>query len=1044
MTRRLWLVYALGGVAAGGLALALVLTSDHETRPVVTLVFGLLLGWAFILTGTLATLRRPDNRTGLLLALVGFTWFLGSLSEANGSLLFTVGQWLSPVVIAAFVHLVIAYPRGRLGSRLERGIVVASYALAFTGALPLLLFRERPPNYCDRCPSNAFFVSEHRALWDVVNVAVDVSAGVLLASTLVILVRRWRGASAAYRRSLRAVLAAAGVGVGGLLLAFAVDPISSDAAGVVSLVGAVGVLAVPFVFLAGLMRGRFVAGTVGRLVTQLGRTPEPWALRDAFRAALHDPTLQLAYWLPEAGAYVDAEGRFFEPPEGRSTTVIEDREGPIAALVHDPSLDDEEGLVGSAVAAARLAILNERFQAELRARVNELEQERDFTRLVVDSTPALFCVVDPDGRIVRYNRSLETLSGHDDDERVRGRLFWELFSVPERAEQDRAALAAAAAGLNTEGRKSLLPTPDGPRLVDWLDVRIPDEHGQLRFLLEAGIDVTEREQNLAGLRGLAEEQAALRRVAEVVASVPSVEEFMDSVTEEAALLLGADVAHMVRYEDHDLLTGMGSWSAPSAQALPSGEVRPIDSDTVVWKVRQSGRSARQEGYDELPGTLAERLRSIGLHSSIGSPITVSGRLWGAVIVSRTREEPFEQGAEERLERFAALAGQAIANAQARDEITSLAAEQAALRRVATLVARSSPEEALFAAVSEEVGRLFSGQTANIIRHEGPTVRILGGWTSEEGRIVPAGEVYPATADSSVIRAIDSAQPTRVDSIEELRDGGGKEVWRNAGLHAAIAAPIIVEGNVWGGLCVFKTHPEELFQPGSETRLGDFAALVAQAVANAEAQAQLTASRARIVQATDDARRKLERNLHDGAQQRLVSLSLSLRLAQARLRTDPEGADEILSGASTELAQALEELRELARGIHPAVLTDRGLGPALETLAQRSSLPVEIHNAVEERLPGPVEAAAYYVVSESLANVAKYARASTVRVTIARDDGVARVEVADDGIGGADPAQGSGLRGLADRVEALDGRLEVASVNGGGTVVRAQIPVRPHA
>jgi PAS domain S-box-containing protein len=1041
MTRRRWLVYALGGLVAGGLALTLVLTSDHETRPVVTLAFGLLLGWSFILAGSLAALRRPENRTGLLLALVGYTWFVGAVSEANDSLLFTVGQWLQPVVIAAFVHLVIAYPRGRLGSRLERSVVLAAYALAFTGALPLLFFREEPSGFCATCPDNAFFVAEHPRLWDVANVAVDVAAGALLALTMLILVRRWRGASAAYRRSLRAVLAAAALAVGGFALAFAVDPISSDTAEVMSLVASIGVLGVPFAFLVGLLRGRFAAGAVGRLVTQLGRTPEPWALRDAFRAVLHDPTLQLAYWLPEAEAYVDAEGRFFDPPEGRSTTVVEDEEGPIATLVHDPSLDEEDGLVESAVAAARLAILNERYQAELRARVNELEQERDFTRLVVDSTPALFCVVDPDGRVVRFNRSLETLSGYDDDERTRGRLFWEVFSTPERAEEDRTALAGAAAGLKTERRQSLLPTPQGARLVEWLDVRIPDEHGQLRFLLEAGIDVTERERNLAGLRSLAEEQAALRRVAEVVARVPSVDELMDCVTEEAALLLGADAAHMVRYEEHELMTGMGSWSAPSARAIPSGEVRPIDSHTVVWKVRETGRSARLEGYDTLPGSLAARLRSMGIRSSIGAPITVGGRLWGALTASRTGEEPFEPGTEERLERFAALAGQAIANAQARDEITSLAAEQAALRRVATLVAGSSPEEALFAAVSQEVGRLFNGQTANIVRHEGVTIRILGGWTSEESRLVPEGAVYPATADSSVIRAINTAQPTRVDSIDDLRDGGGKEVWRKAGLHAAIAAPILVEGRVWGGLCVFKTHPEELFQPGAEIRLGDFAALVAQAVANAEAQAQLTASRARIVQATDEARRKLERNLHDGAQQRLVSLSLSLRLAQARLQTDPDGADEMLSGASTELAQALEELRELARGIHPAVLTDRGLGPALETLAQRSSLPVEIHNAVEGRLPGPVEAAAYYVVSESLANVAKYAQASWVRVTIARDNGVARVEVADDGIGGADPAQGTGLRGLADRVEALDGRLEVANANGGGTVVRAEIPVR---
>jgi len=884
MRGRLWLIYALGGLLAGAIAFVLVVTSDHETRPLLTLIFGLLLGWSFILAGTLAAWRRPDNRTGLLLAMVGYTWFLGVLSEANASLPYTIGQWLQPLVIASFVHLVIAYPRGRLETRLERGVVLGAYALALIGALPLLFLRERPSGFCHDCPSNALFISDYSRLYDVASVVVDVAAGVLLALTMVILVRRWHGASTAYRRSLRSVLFAASLAVGGFLLAFLVDPISSSAAQVLSLIASVGVLGVPYLFLIGLLRGRFAAGAVGRMVNELGRTPEPWALRDAFREALHDPTLQLAYWLPEAHAYVDAEGRFFEPPEGRSTTVVEDEEGPIAALVHDPSLDEDPGVVQSAVAAARLAILNERYQAELRARVNELERERDFTRLVVDSTPALFCVLDPDGRIVRFNQSLETLSGLQDGDETRGKLFWELFSVPERAEEDRTALAAAAAGLQTAARQTLLPSPQGARIVDWLDVRIPDEHGQIRFLLEAGIDVTERERNLAGLRKLAEEQAALRRVAEAVVRVPSVDELMGTVTEEAGLLLGADVAHIVRYEEGGLVTGMGAWNQSGASTV--GEVRPVDSRTAIWTVRETGKPARMDDFEGIEGTLAERLRSFGIRSSIGAPIIVGGRLWGAMAASRTRDERFEVGAEDRLERFAALAGQAIANAQARDEITALAAEQAALRRVATLVAGSSPEEALFVDVSEEIGRLFGGQTANVIRHEGATIRVLGGWTSEEGRVIASGNVYPADYDSSVTRAMKAGAPTRVDSIDELGDGGGSEVWQNAGLHAAIAAPIVVEGRVWGGLCVFKTRPDELFSGGAETRLGDFAALVAQAVANAEAQAQLTASRARIVQATDDARRKLERNLHDGAQQRLVSLSLSLRLAQARLRTDP--------------------------------------------------------------------------------------------------------------------------------------------------------------
>jgi PAS domain S-box-containing protein len=203
--------------------------------------------------------------------------------------------------------------------------------------------------------------------------------------------------------------------------------------------------------------------------------------------------------------------------------------------------------------------------------------------------------------------------------------------------------------------------------------------------------------------------------------------------------------------------------------------------------------------------------------------------------------------------------------------------------------------------------------------------------------------------------------------------------------------------------------------------------------------ELRRSRARIVEAGDQERRRLERNLHDGAQQRLVSLSLSLRLARAKLRKDSDAADQLLTGASDELSRALEELRELARGIHPAVLSDRGLAPALETLAARSPVPVEIY-APAERLPESVEAAAYYVVSEALANVVKYARASTAAVRVEPLNGTLRVEVVDDGVGGADSTRGTGLRGLADRVSALDGRLEVESPPGEGTRVRAEIPL----
>ena len=232
------------------------------------------------------------------------------------------------------------------------------------------------------------------------------------------------------------------------------------------------------------------------------------------------------------------------------------------------------------------------------------------------------------------------------------------------------------------------------------------------------------------------------------------------------------------------------------------------------------------------------------------------------------------------------------------------------------------------------------------------------------------------------------------------------------------------------------HYEGRFAPSGED---EFLMIVRDITERQQQQRELEASRQRIVAASDDARQKLERNLHDGAQQRLVSLSLSLRLAQSQLRKNPAEAERLLEASREELAQALEELRELARGIHPAVLTDRGLEAALEALAARAPLPVEIEGPVGE-LPAPVEAAAYYVVSEALTNVTKYAKASSVKVTVARSNGYALVEVADDGVGGADPSRGSGLSGLADRVASLSGSLAVDSPPGAGTCIRAEIPL----
>jgi signal transduction histidine kinase len=386
------------------------------------------------------------------------------------------------------------------------------------------------------------------------------------------------------------------------------------------------------------------------------------------------------------------------------------------------------------------------------------------------------------------------------------------------------------------------------------------------------------------------------------------------------------------------------------------------------------------------------------------------------------------------ERTRAAAALAASEASQR----ALADEQAALRRVATLVASGAQPSRVFEQVTEEVARLLGMQGASVMRYDGArTATVVGGWSEEGVLSLEVGSAFDLGGDTVVAKVLRSGSPQRVEHYAATR-GDLSETLQRSGYRAAVAAPVTVGGGLWGALAV-GTRSEDPVPAGLERRLCDFAELVAQALANADAREQLAASRARLVEAGDAERRRLERNLHDGAQQRLVALALDLRLVDATLEKDPPTARKVLAGAQDQLAQGLDELRELARGIHPAVLTERGLGPALQALATRAPVPVELLDLPEERLAGPVEAAAYYVVAEAITNVAKYAQASHVSVSVRRSNGHATVTVADDGIGGADPSLGTGLRGLADRLEALDGRLEVESPSARGTRVRAEIP-----
>jgi signal transduction histidine kinase len=317
------------------------------------------------------------------------------------------------------------------------------------------------------------------------------------------------------------------------------------------------------------------------------------------------------------------------------------------------------------------------------------------------------------------------------------------------------------------------------------------------------------------------------------------------------------------------------------------------------------------------------------------------------------------------------------------------------------------------------------------------VTFVGGWSESGTLAFPIGSRV-ALAQTGVLAAVrQSCEPQRFDH-DERGTGEVTERFTSFGYGSATAAPVKLGANVWGALVAAAWRGAPL-PAGSEVRLKDFADLVAQALANADAYRKLAASRARIVEAADIERQRLERNLHDGAQQRLVSLTLKLRLVKSSLRRDPTSAHAQLTEAESELGQALDELRELARGIHPAVLTDRGLSAALEALADRASVPVELKRVPENRLADNIEAAIYYLVAEAVTNVAKYAQATRTSVDVERSNGIATVVVSDDGVGGAEPESGSGLLGLADRVEALGGRLRVDSPPGRGTCITAEIP-----
>ena len=688
LRQRPWLLFGPAAIVAGAVGVTLTLTSDHEEHPGFTVALALFVSASFIVAGLIGWTRRPANRTGMLMVAVGFGVIASSLFEANYAVPYTIGNLVGSLFIAAFLHLLLAYPSGSLMSRDGRAIVVGAYATSVLA--PLLDSMFPAPHTCkpNACPDNLVLVSHDHAAHIAATTVWTTIAVVLFAGAFVLLIGRWRRSTPAMQRQLRLVYLAGGLSVLLLAIGFIVTPFTGLGNTIVSIALIATFTAVPFLFLAGLLGTTLARSAgVGAIFSTVPERASPGEVQEGLRVALRDPTAQVAYWYDEGGHYVDVDGNRFDlPPDTRHRVVtrLEYADSPVAAIVHDAALREEPEFLEAITGAARIAL------------------ERD--KLLVE--------------------------------------------VKARAERYRAVLQA-----------------------------MPD------LMFRISRDGTYR-----------------------------------------------------------------SFSAP--------DPRDLVDDVVVGRTVQ----------ERLPKELADRV---------------------------------------------------------------LAAGEAA-------VDRGTPQM-----IEYELD--FSGET----RHY-------------EARFAASGE-------------------------------------------------------------------------------DEFLMIVREITERKRQQEELEASRARIVAAGDQERRKLERNLHDGAQQRLVSLSLSLRLAQNRVKSDPDGAEQLLEASRVELGQALEELRELARGIHPAVLTDRGLDAALESLAARSTVPIDVKGP-SAALPSQVEAAAYYVVSEALANVTKYAQASAVEVKVERMNGMAVVEVADDGVGGADPLRGSGLRGLADRVASLSGTLDVQSPPGAGTRVRAEIPL----
>jgi len=529
-------------------------------------------------------------------------------------------------------------------------------------------------------------------------------------------------------------------------------------------------------------------------------------------------------------------------------------------------------------------------------------------------------------------------------------------------------------------------------------------------------------QSGADLRDLAEAQRALRTVATMVAQGTDPQAVFMAVAEEAARILGVGAVSLIRWDPQTQLFTKIYGTHGERSPIPDGGQWSLDDGPEGALVVQTRAPVRIDDWTTLPGEVAAGHVARGFGQAVAAPVIIDGALWGLISAFAEAEQVLPPGSETRLAEFTHLMGSAISNAQVKEELRALAEQQgAALRRIGTMVAQQAPPSEVFTAVALEAGRALRVPQVRVDRYlaEGGVVTVgaIGGidHQREGGR---------DGASSIAAKVRETRRVARID------DRGC----------STVAAPVLIDGELWGAIVASAADrlPEDI-----ENRVSDFSHLVASSISNVHARNNLIVSRARIVAASDETQRRIERNLHDGVQQQLVALGLSLRALRDQPAV-PNAVRRIIDELECDLDTVVEEIRNFSQGLHPALLSRAGLGPSLRELVRRSPLPVTLQVDADPRPPEPIETAVYYVVSEALANATKHSGASKVQVAVTRDDGGVRATIADNGTGGAAVSGSSGLIGLVDRIEALGGTFTLDSPTGRGTTIFIELPLSGHS